>query len=260
MVTKNGVSLVAVVVAVFALVVLAFGSFFTVDPGEIAVKTRMGQVIDSYGEGIHFKLPVIESVHRISMRIVRDDIKTDAFSKDLQAMTVHLAINHRIEKENAISVYRNLGADYMASIIDPAAQEVLKAITAKYTAEMLVSNRDAIVEAVNNDLKVKLKEKQIIVTDVSIVDMDFSSEFLGAVERKQIAEQDAKTAQNQVAVAKAKAESTIASAKAEAESLRVQKAQVTDQMIQMRAVEKWDGVMPKTIVGKGALPFIKLGE
>jgi len=266
--SDNGVSRIKAGVYLglgLAAFMLLWGTFFVVQPGEIAVKTRLGQVMDSYGEGLHFKLPVIDAIHRMSMRISRDDIKTDAFSKDLQTMQVHLAINHRIEKENAISVYRNLGARYMETIIDPAAQEVLKAITARHTAEMIVSSRAAIVEAVNADLKAKLKEKQIIVTDVSIVDMDFTQGFLGAVERKQIAEQDAKTAQNLVEKAKREADSKVAAARAEAESLRLQKEVVTPLMVQLRqievnseAIKKWDGRLP-TYTG-GAIPMLNLNK
>ncbi|MBI4656640.1 MAG: prohibitin family protein [Elusimicrobia bacterium] len=252
--------------AAFILVIAFFLSFFIVSPGEVAIKTRLGRVIDSYSEGIHFKIPFMEGVTKFSIQIQRADIKTESFSKDLQTMNVHLVVNHRIQKETIVSIYRNLGPDYVNTLVDPVTQEVFKSISAKYSAERIIAERNALVEEINTEVKERLIKKEIIVTDISVVDLDFTDQFLRAVEEKQIAEQQAKMSEKLVEKAKRDAESVVAKARGEAESLKMQREAVTSQLIELRkveaqikAIDKWNGILPE-YVGGDAIPFISVGN
>lgn len=247
-----------------AAVVLAFSAFFIVPPGEVAIKTRLGAIVDSYSEGLNFKLPFLESVTKFSIQIQRANIKTQAFSKDLQTMNVNLVVNHRIQKETAVSIYRNLGPNYVENIVDPAVQEVFKAIAARYSAERVISERNALVLELNTEVKERLTKKEIIVTDISVTDLDFTEQFLRAVEDKQVADQQAQMAGKLVEKAKRDAEQAIAKSRGEAEALRMQREQVTPALIELRkvdaqlkAIEKWNGVLPG-YVGAG-VPFISVG-
>ena len=244
-------------------VMLAFSAFFIVPPGEVAIKTRLGAIVDSYGEGMHFKLPFVESVTKFSIQIQRANIKTQAFSKDLQTMNAHLVVNHRIEQGTAVSIFRNLGPNYVENIVDPAVQEVFKAIAARYSAERVISERNELVMEINKEVKERLTTKQIVVTDISVVDLDFTEQFLKAVEDKQVADQQAQMAGKLVEKAKRDAEQQIAKSRGEAEALRMQREQVTPALIELRkvdaqlkAIEKWNGVLPG-YVGAG-VPFISI--
>ena len=244
-------------------VMLAFSAFFIVPPGEVAIKTRLGAIVDSYGEGMHFKLPFVESVTKFSIQIQRANIKTQAFSKDLQTMNAHLVVNHRIEQGTAVSIFRNLGPNYVENIVDPAVQEVFKAIAARYSAERVISERNELVMEINKEVKERLTTKQIVVTDISVVDLDFTDQFLKAVEDKQVADQQAQMAGKLVEKAKRDAEQQIAKSRGEAEALRMQREQVTPSLIELRkvdaqlkAIEKWNGVLPG-YVGAG-VPFISI--
>jgi len=135
---KDIIGKVTSAIVVVALVILGFTSYFVVEPGEVAVKTRLGKVIGSYEEGLHFKMPLIESIIKFSIQIQRADIKTQAFSKDLQTMTVHLVVNHRIQNGTVVSIYRNLGPNYVGTIVDPIVQEIFKSISAKFSAEAVI--------------------------------------------------------------------------------------------------------------------------
>jgi len=252
------------VLAVVAAV-MAFSAFFIITPGEVAIKTRLGSIVDSYSEGMHFKLPLVESITKFSIQIQRADIKTQAFSKDLQTMNAHLVVNHRIQKETAVSIYRNLGPAYVVNIVDPAVQEVFKAIAARYSAERIISDRNLLVEEINTEVKARLDKKEIVVTDISVVDLDFTEQFLKAVEDKQVAEQQAKMSEKLVEKAKRDAESQIAKSKGEAEALRMQREQVTPQLIELRkvdaqlkAIEKWNGVLPGYV--GGGVPFVSIDK
>ena len=244
-------------------VMLAFSAFFIVPPGEVAIKTRLGAIVDSYGEGMHFKLPFLEGVTKFSIQIQRANIKTQAFSKDLQTMNAHLVVNHRIEQGTAVSIFRNLGPNYVENIVDPAVQEVFKAIAARYSAERVISERNELVMEINKEVKERLTTKQIVVTDISVVDLDFTDQFLKAVEDKQVADQQAQMAGKLVEKAKRDAEQQIAKSRGEAEALRMQREQVPPALIELRkvdaqlkAIEKWNGVLPG-YVGAG-VPFISI--
>ena len=243
--------------------IFALSSFFIVSPGEVAIKTRLGSIVNSYGEGIHFKVPFIEGVTKFSIQIQRANIKTQAFSKDLQTMNAHLVVNHRIEQGTAVSIFRNLGPHYVENIVDPAVQEVFKAIAARYSAERVISERNELVMEINKEVKERLTTKQIVVTDISVVDLDFTEQFLKAVEDKQVADQQAQMAGKLVEKAKRDAEQQIAKSRGEAEALRMQREQVTPALIELRkvdaqlkAIEKWNGVLPG-YVGAG-VPFISI--
>ena len=260
---KDYLGKLLVPVILVAAAVIGLSSFFIVPPGEVAVKTRLGAIVDSYSEGIHFKMPMLESITKFSIQIQRADIKTQAFSKDLQTMNSHLVVNHRIQKETVVSIFRNLGPRYVSNIVDPAVQEVFKAIAARYSAEKIISERNQLVEEINAEVKVRLSKKEIIVTDISVTDLDFTDQFLKAVEDKQVAEQQAKMSEKLVEKAKRDAEQAIAKSRGEAEALRMQREQVTPALIELRkvdaqlkAIEKWNGVLPGYV--GGGVPFVSL--
>jgi len=100
----------------------------------------------------------------------------------------------------------------------------------------------------------------------SVIDFSFSKKFTDAIESKQEAEQFALRAQRDLERIKIEAEQKVAQAKAEAESLRLQKGQITKEMIELRKIEamreaiaKWNGTVPNVLLsGGGASPLISL--
>ena len=178
-------------------------------------------------------------------------------------MTADLAVNHRIQANTIESVYRNLGPNYVDNIVNPAIQEILKAITAKYSAEAIIGNRMEVVAELNKLAKEKMLEKEIIITDIAIVDLAFQGEFMKAVESKQIAEQQSKQAEKLVAKAKMEADQMIATARGQAEALKLQREQITPMMLESKrlditreAVAKWGGGVPQYMGGNMPVPFI----
>ncbi len=249
-------------VLIIIVFIVAMGSYFTVPAGTVAIKLRFGKIVGSYTEGLHIKLPMIDKVEKFSVRIKKDAFSTEAFSKDLQSVGLTLAINHRIMPETIISIYRNLGADYTNTVLRPTVEEWTKAVLAKYSAESVISNRMQVTKELDEILKAKMAEKQVIVSDIAITNFEFSPQFLKAVEEKQIAEQEAKRATNLVEKVKKEAEQKILQAEAEAKSLRLQREVVSDNLIklrqveaQLKAIEKWDGRMPTYMAG-GEMPFV----
>ena len=177
------------VAAIFLLITL-LGCFTIVRAGHTGVAVTLGEVQEGVlQEGIHFKAPFVQKIVKIDNRIQKLEVNTEAFSKDLQSVKTVLAINYRVDTAKSNSVYKNIGADYETVLVVPAVNEVLKAITARYTAEESVTNRNLISDGLVVGLNEKLNEIGLYVTDVNIIDFDFSDAFINAIEEKQVAQQ-----------------------------------------------------------------------
>jgi regulator of protease activity HflC (stomatin/prohibitin superfamily) len=192
-------------------------------------------------------------------RIVKLEVETEAFSKDLQTVQTRLAINYRVAKDKSYAIYKNVGSDYETVLVTPAVNEVLKAITAKYTAEESVANRSLISQGLITELNNKLNRNGIYVEDVNIINFEFSEAYIAAIEEKQVAEQ-------RLLKARTEKEEAIVKAEAEAETLRIQSeaqakandilsASLSKNLIEYEKVQKWNGELPKVTDGSAIINF-----
>ena len=246
------------VVAVIAVLIVALNSFVVVQAGHTGVVVTLGAVNEGVlQEGIHLKAPFVQDVVKIDNRIQKLEVKTEAFSKDLQSVDTVLAINYRVDTSKSYSIYKNIGADYENVLVVPAVNEVLKAITATYTAEESVTNRALISEGLIVGLNEKLNDIGLYVTDVNIIDFDFSDAFINAIEEKQVAQQQLLKAetekQTKITNAQADAEAVKIKADAEAEANETISKSLTNQIIENKKIEKWDGELPRVQGGSGTI-------
>jgi len=266
---KVGVNWKKIIVAIGLLIILwiaikILNPFILVGPGERGVVLNFGAVQPNVlDEGLHLRVPVMQKIALVDVRIQKSQTDAESVSKDLQDTKSVIAVNYHVSPDRANKVYQNIGTQFKERIVDPAVQEVVKAITARYTAVELITQREKVRNEVKELLKQRLITYDIIVDDFSIVNFRFSQQFEAAIEAKQTAEQLAFKAQRDLERIKIEADQKIASARAEAESLRLQKENVTPQLIQLRkieasikAIEKWDGHMPR--ITSGAVPFIDM--
>ena len=212
-----------IIIGVLALfvVVIAANCFTIVDAGHTGVVVTLGKVNEGVlQEGLHIKAPFIQRVVKIDNRIVKLEVDTEAFSKDLQTVATTLAINYRVDTSKSYSIYKNIGANYETVLVAPAVNEVLKAITAQYTAEESVTNRSLISDGLIKGLNEKLNNIGLYITDVNIINFDFSEAFIAAIEEKQVAQQQLLKAETekQTAITNAEAEAETTRIKAEAEA------------------------------------------
>jgi len=236
--------------------------FVIIGAGERGVVLNFGAVSPTVlDEGLHFRIPIMQKIIKLDVKVQKSQTDAEAASKDLQETFSTIALNFHILPEKVNWIYQKLGADFKERIIDPAVQEVVKAVTAKYTAVEVITQREKVRSEIRELLKQRLNVYNIIVDDFSIVNFKFSSQFTQAIENKQTAEQLALKAQRDLERIKIEAEQKIAQAQAEAEALRLQKENVTTPLVKLRqieatlkAIEKWDGHLPK--VTSGVIPFI----
>ena len=238
--------------------------FSIVPPGYRGVITTLGKPDgEIYSEGVHFKLPIAQSMNLVNVAVQKALADGEAASKDLQTVHVKTLLNYHIAPESVVSVFVNLNNEPEEKIVAPALQEAIKAATAKYTAEELISERVEVRNDVIAHLTERLDRHGIKIDEFSIMNFDFSKSFNEAIEAKTTAAQLKLKAEMDLQRIQVEAQQKITSAKAEAEGLAAQRQQITPELIELRkteneraAIDKWNGALP-TYTGN-TLPFLNL--
>lgn len=237
-----------------------------VDPGYRGVKVRLGSVQPvPLDEGIHAIIPFMDTVVQMEVRINKEESSASAASKDLQTVSSKVTVNYHPDPATVDQLFQKVGLSYGPRIIAPAVQEVVKAVSAQYTAEELITKRPEVKDLIRDHLTARLASFNIIVDDISITDFDFSKSFNDAIEAKQVAEQNVQKAQRDLQRIQVEAKQKIAQATAEAEALRLQRQAISPDLLKLReienqrvAIDKWNGVLPQ-VTGEST-PLINIGR
>jgi len=244
---------------ILAVLVLSFGSWGTIDAGNRGVVLNLGKVTGEIkGEGFYTKKPWFESVVEMNVQQQKEQVETGCASKDMQTIHAVIALNFSVMPDRCASIYQNIGTDYVNKIVAPSMQEAVKAAMAKYTAEEVVTKREAVRQDMYHLIQEKLDPFGIKTEALNIVNLDFSKAFNEAIEAKVTAEQNALAAKNLLAQKEYEAQQAVAIAKGKAEAMQIESAALAKnpQVLQLRALERWNGVLPT--VTSGAVPFIDL--
>jgi len=265
----------------------------TIPTGHTGIVTTFGRVENyTFEAGVHAKAPW-QQVVKMDNRIQKAVVEMSCFSSDIQEVDTNYTINYQIEKANAQTIYRTIGQTYYEVIILPRIQESVKSMIAKYDAEELIESREALSEQIKVDLTQKLAVYNIEVIDASIENLDFSDAFTNAVEAKQVAAQEKLKAEIQqaqanieaqaaaeraVIAAEAEAQKAILEAEAaasakkkeadalayagekEAEANKKIAASLSDDLIEYKKVDQWDGKLPTYVGGEGTIPVLNFGD
>jgi regulator of protease activity HflC (stomatin/prohibitin superfamily) len=248
-----------IMVVVLLTLVLSF-PFGTVGAGERGIQLRFGAVTGKiFGEGLYFRIPFVEQVEKIDVKIQKDEVEASAASKDLQTVSSIVALNYHLAPSEVALLYQEVGIQYNARIIAPALQETVKAATAQFTAEELITKRPEVREEIKKLLVEKLEQRGILLDDFNIVSFDFSRTFNDAIEAKVTAEQEALAAKNKLERVKFEAQQKIEEAKGKAEAITIESQALRNnpQVLQLRALEKWDGKLPQ-FLGSDTIPFLNI--
>lgn len=234
------------VISILVICVILFCcSISFINVGYVGFKVKFGQVSSEIlSSGVYFKMPFVESMKKFNTKMQRVDIKTSAASKDLQDVTTEIALNYSVSPSAVIDLYKNVGVSYNEVLLRPVCNETIKAVTANYSAEELITKRDNISSDIRQKLDEKLSPYGLIVSNVNIINFNFSETFNQAIEAKQVAQQNALKAQQDLERVKFEAEQKIEQARAEAESYKLKNNEISDKVLQMSIIEKWNGVLP----------------
>ena len=260
-----------------------FSSFKIIGPGERGViisrisGTNMERVM---GEGFNFKLPWVEWVETMSVQKERFTTQADASSKDLQDVQTTVTLNYSLVESDLPKMRSRIGLSFEDKVIVPVVQEIVKAVMANYTAADLIHKRQQVRKDMGDLFRSRLSDSYINFMDVSIVNFQFSQAYDDAIEAKQVAEQQAlqeeKKKERIIIAAQAKkrerelaaeahlfeetrkAEAILIMAKKQAEANRALNESITSQLLQLFAVQSWDGILPKVMGQGGVVPFLDI--
>ena len=229
---------------------LMSASIVIVPAGYRGVLLQFGAVRGTMSEGIHLILPYVNDVEQMEVRTQKEGSQATAASKDLQIVTTSLALNFHIDPSKVGYLFKSIGIDYKSRIIDPAVQESIKMVTARYTAEELIKNRAAVKAEVEMDITKRLSAYDIVVepAGLSITNFNFSDEFNAAIEAKQVAQQDAEKQKYVLQMAELQRQTEITKARGASEAARLNaqalQAQGGSKVLAREWIEKWDGHVP----------------
>ena len=264
-----------------ALVVF-FGSWYTIDQGERGVHLRNGAVVGSAEPGLGFKVPVIDTIKRVSVQnlTVQYD-KVTAYSKDQQTAEIRVSVSFHVPPGDVVELYSEYGSieGLTSRLVDRQVPTQVENVFGQYTAISAVQNRVTFVKDVTTAIRNSVKGP-IVIDSVQLENIDFSDAYEKSIElrmqaevlvqtEKQNLEKEKVNAEIAVTQARGRADSSLAEARASAEATRLKgdaeaaaikaKAEALAQnqnLVELTKAERWNGVLPTTMIPNAAVPFL----
>jgi len=262
---------IGMLIIVIIIVIIALSTYTIVPAGHRGVVLLWGSVEKRVmGEGLNFKVPIAERVIKVDVRVQPHPFKEiDASSKEYQMVKMTGMMNFHIDPSYVNDLYQKVGLDFADKVIDPAFNDFVKEVVPTYPIGEILPKREEIRKQARGKLGENLSRYHIIVDDIYFANIRFSPEYEGAIEAKQVAQQQVETQKQVLAQREIEAQQKVATAKGEAESITVValgQAKANDALsrsispilVQYKALEKWNGILPQ--VSGGAVPFIDIGK
>lgn len=280
---KGQASAIFGIIGVFFFLVFAFSSFTTISAGEVGLLDTFGKVDERvYSPGFTWKNPLAKMVkyNMKTERITLNNVEASDISG--QKVFADIVLNFRIkDRESARELYLKVGKpdDYWQILaLDSKMAEGFKQTTVGYEALEILEKRNEVAGEAKENIRESFPTEYFEIEQINIVDIRYTESFDNAIQRKKDAEQLALASENEVKVSEAEAKKAIAKAEgdkqvaildaeAKAESQRLLRETVTQDIIELRKIErdmkaldKWDGKLPDWITSGGELPFISVGS
>ena len=253
--------------------------FYSVQTGSRGVVTQFGKIVGIEGEGLAV-LPPWQKLYNFSIRAERADIENaEGSTSDTQPVKVSMTVRYSINTDKVSVVFEKYSHDGdLSSYVQTATQEIFKAVTAKYTAPDLISQRAKVSADINSALREKLSLYGAQVINIDMRNFAFEPAYMAAINEKVTQEQKRMAADNKlktveaeqkqkVAIAEAEAKATIATAEAQARSIKLQSAALAQSHeildlkrveVEMEKARKWDGQLPQAIYAGAPIPFLQV--
>jgi len=278
-------------------VIAIFGSFFVVREGHIGIQTRFAKAVEQYEPGLHFKIPLIDSVKSIEVRERKNVEDLAASTANQLPMTATVSINWTVKTEEALSLYVRYGSldQFEARILDPKLRQASKAALATFRADELIRNRNSAIAAIQENMVTLMEEYPVVVHSPQIENISLPDRYLEAIQQKEEAREAAVREQHNLERQKLEAAREIQTAEADRDAVKARadghaykikiEAQANAQailiqgeaeadkialinkslaenplLIEYEKAKRWSGVLPTTMLPNGATPFINLNK
>lgn len=208
------------------------------------------------------KLPLIQSKKRFDVKTIRADYKTQTYTKDIQTATIIVSYSYNLIANDIVQTYREYGNDWQERILYPNLEQSIKAEVGKWNADQMVANRDKVASDILASLQARMLSHNypVSITNFQMINIDYSTQFEQAIEKKVVAEQRALEEANITKQVEQRAKQKVVDAKAEAESMRIRANALAQnpKLVSYEAVQKWDGKLPQIMAGNGSTPILDL--
>jgi regulator of protease activity HflC (stomatin/prohibitin superfamily) len=275
-------------VGLFLLLILAIvfsaSPFFTVEQGEAGVVLRFGKVVKVASPGLNMKIPIMDRVQRMSTRIEKRVYdKVLSYSRDVQEAAIRVSVNYHVPFDKIDEIYTRYGVNYPERVIDPVVPDRLKKVFGQYQAQTVVSERVKLGQQIEDAIKESVPDG-IVVDSVQFENIDFSANYTKAIEAAAQAEAEVRKSRHELERERVEAQKRVVQAQAQAQQIR-ERAQADADAIRLRgeaearaitakahafidnpayanliAVERWNGVLPQTMLPGSALPFVPVPQ
>ena len=279
------------------MLISMFAGCGQVNTGEAGFFTRWGEISsrEALSDGLHFYEPIGTDLITYNIKNQTILFKTEAFTKDLQALQLQMGVTFNLERNKVIDLHAKVGKNYSDVLINPSVLNAAKDVLGKMEASEIVGKREHATVAIKDTITKVLQPYGINIVLVNIIDIDYSNAYEQAVEAKQVAQQAAQKEKNETLrikeqaeqeYVKAQAEARIKVAIAEAESKAIlmkaeseAKANLVKAESEAKAIEmknkslassrsvieytianQWDGKLPTQMFGNSPIPFLNINK
>ncbi len=289
--------IIGVVVALIVILIIAGGSWYTVDQTERGVLLRNGAVIGTAQPGLGFKLPLFDSVEKVSVKTTTYSWdKMNSYSYDQQPADLKISVTLRAAPEKVADLYAKFGRLDAAvnQVVSPVVNQQVKVVFGRYTAVKAIQERGALNAAIKDAISETLKyDPMIVIESVQLENIEFSQNYLHSIEQRMLAEVEVQKLQQNAEREKVQAQITVTQATAKANAVRAEaqanadatrlngEARATNikltgeaeaaaieargkalgnnpNLVTLVQAERWNGVLPTTMVPGSAVPFVSV--
>lgn len=281
---RISIKLIAISSAAVLALLLAVVSAYTVDEGQRGVILRNGALSGQAGPGMHFKIPIIDAVEKISTRTKsRSYNQVLAYSRDQQPAALELSVTYRLPADKVVEIYTQFGGEdgLVTRVLDRRVLDEVKNVFGQFNAVTAIQDRARLVMEMTDSLRGAVNAP-IIILSLQLENIDFSDIYEQSIEQRMLAEvevqkvrqnavREEETAKITVTKAKADAEAQLAMARATAEAARLlgeaeasairakgAALRANPSLVALISAERWDGKLPTTMVPGGAMPFVNV--
>jgi len=254
---RNVARLIGVAILIFVVVIMASSGTYVVHPGYRGVEVTMGKVSAAFKpEGFGFKAPLVTEIHPISVRQQTAEDKAECYSSDLQQIQIDLRVLFRVPESSVVKLFQEYYGEPFESLVAPRVQEALKEVAALQSAEQIVKSRE-LMKTKALEIARKKIGTLLVVEDIVIQNITLTKELEHAIEAKMVQEQEASKSKYLQQRAQIDADTSVIQAKGEAESIRIRGQALKDNpaFVDLKIVDKWDGLTPLVIGGGDNLLF-----
>ncbi|MCQ2059166.1 MAG: prohibitin family protein [Bacteroidaceae bacterium] len=251
--------IVAQLIALVIIVIFCL-SFYTIPSGKMGVLATFSKVSETpVKPGLHIKVPVMQTVSKVSTQTQKITVSEECYTKDVQTATLYCEINYNVIPMATAKLFTEVGRNYEDKVIMPIIRGVIKNVIGTYDATNIVNNRENIRMVIEQDIRKELNDKYFENIFIQLSNIDYADKFEQSILEKQVAEQEALRAKNVTVKIQEEANQKIIAAKAEAEALQLKASALekNQKLVELEAIQKWDGKLPTYMLGD-AVPFIDL--